>query len=96
MAAMLVHVPEVATGAIVVETVIAVEIVEAEAATEPIGLRVENEVMIEDLAQSEMIAMTKEAQIVAQGVLPVVMMVATDVQVRLVDANSLAVTSERN
>jgi hypothetical protein len=40
--------------------------------------------------------MTKEAQIVAQGVLPVVMMVATDVQVRLVDANSLAVTSERN
>ena len=72
------------------------EVEKTEAATEAIEVHVESEVMIEDLDLSEVIVMTKVARIVAQGVLPVVMMVATDVQVRLVDANSLAVTSERN
>ena len=80
---------------VAVETAIVAEIVEAEVA-EATVVHVESAVMIEDLAQSEVIVMRKAAQIVAQGVLPVVMMVETVVQVRLDGANPFAVTSERN
>ena len=96
VAATEVHVAEVVIEVLVaVETAIVAEIVEAEVA-EAIGVHVESEVMIEDLAQSEVIVMTKAVQIVAQGVLPVVMMVETVVRVRLDGAKPFAVTSERN
>ena len=70
------------------------DVVVAEIA-EAIETHVASEAMIEDLAQSEATETTKVTKTVGQGGLPVVMMVATDVQVHLVGANPSAVTSER-
>jgi hypothetical protein len=66
------------------------------AAIEAIEAHVASEVMIEDLAQSETTETTKVAKTVGQDALQVVMMVATDVQVHLVGANTFASTSKRN